>query len=53
MKLIILLTLTVAISTAAPNACRDASDYWAEADELIKHMSLDQKIGQMTQGDIP
>ena len=27
-------------------------DYWEEAEEIVRHMTLDEKIGQMTQADI-
>lgn len=33
--------------------CEQFSKHWEEAKAIVSKMTLDQKIGQMTQGDIP
>ena len=51
MAKLIALLLLIAVNIDA--ACTDPSDYWSVVAPLVKAMNIDQKVGQMTQADVP
>ncbi len=50
---LVLLGVIASVAHSQQQQCLRFSSLWPEVQDIVSKMTLEQKIGQMTQGDIP
>ena len=51
--MVVLFILALLAVAQTQDTCKRFSDLWPDAEKIVAQMTLEEKIGQMTQGDIP